>query len=115
MWKQERKLSVTVMCRLSSGWWGLLLLLLLAYALGTTNTQVTADSHDSNTSSRHRLRRPVLLKFYKVGSESVVDFFLRMSVDPGDIGGGGGGGGGGRGYKSWVANTPSCDGLPMVS
>jgi len=45
-------------------------------------------------------RRPVFLKFYKVGSESVVDFFLRMSVDP-------------RSYKSWVLKTPACEGLPM--
>jgi hypothetical protein len=46
----------------------------------------------------------VFLKFYKVGSESVLDFFLRMSVDPR-----------GRGYKQWPAKTPACEGLPMVS
>lgn len=46
-------------------------------------------------------RRPVFLKFYKVGSESVVDFFLRASVNP-------------RKYKSWVKKVPECDGLPMV-
>ena len=64
----------------------------------------TASTTLSTTPSLTHSRRPVFLKFYKVGSESVLDFFLRMSVDPR-----------GRGYKQWPAKTPACEGLPMVS
>ena len=85
-----------------------MLMLLCAFHSTPFGTSTQTEPADMKTSSRKSAppepsrRRPVFLKFYKVGSESVVDFFLRMSVDP-------------RMYKSWVAKTPECDGLPMVS
>ena len=74
-----------------------LILVLLLTRGASSGATSTAPQPSSSVS-----RRPVFLKFYEVGSESVVDFFLRMSVNP-------------RKYKSWVSRAPECGGLPMVS